>query len=225
MTISQDSIVGALATRYAKHPGIRALLKLLPGGGSADGLLQARADQIRQERLRYFFDELASGHVEITSELIQSNDFLHCYFKTAAAAVNSRRREKAELFARMLCASLKSGLFSGLDQYEELVDALDSMTLREFGVLKLLKEFESEYALRQFETGVARIQAYWKEFQERACALFEIEPSEIDPFLERLQRTGLYTRNTDAFWDSDPRIGKTTRQFEKLCLMVQENAA
>lgn len=219
-----DSLIGDLSSRYAKHAGVRALVKLLPGGGSADGLLQERADQIKQARLRYFFDELARGKVHITPETIESNDFLHCYFKTVRAALNSRRREKSQMFARMLAASLNSSLFAGLDQFEELLDALDSMTVREFGVLKLLKEYEDEYAPRQFETDVARIQAYWKDFQEKACSLFEIESLEIDSFLERLQRTGLYSRNTDAFWDSDPRIGKTTRQFEKLCAMVQNDA-
>jgi hypothetical protein len=224
MTSSQNTIVGSLAVHYSKQPGIRALLKLIPAWSSADGLLQTRADQIKHQRLRDFFDALATGHTQITEELIQSDDFLHCYFKTTQAVINTRRKEKIELFARMLGAALDAKILTGLDQYEELLDVLDSMSFREFGVLRMLKDYETSYATKDFNNDVVRIQAYWPEFLSNACKSFEIEEAEIDAFMERLQRTGLYTRNTSAFWDSDPRIGKTTCQFAKLCELVARDA-
>jgi hypothetical protein len=220
MTSPPNTIVGTLANHYSKQPVIRALLKLIPGWSSVDGLLQTRADQIKHRRLRDFFDALAAGQTEITEELVQSDDFLHCYFKTTQAVVNTRRKEKIELFAHMLRSALNTKVFSGLDQYEELLDALDSMSFREFGVLRMLKGYEASYATKEFENDIARIQAYWPEFLNDACKSFEVESAEIDAFMEKLQRTGFFTRNTDSFWDSDPRIGKTTRQFEKLCAMV-----
>lgn len=220
MTSSRNTVVGTLAAHYSKQPGIRALLKLIPGWSSADGLIQTRADQIKHQRLRDFFDALATGHTQITEDIIQSDDFLHCYFKTTQAVINTRRKEKIELFAHMLGAVLDAQIFTGLDQYEELLDALDSMSFREFSVLRLLKEYETSYATEEFKNDVARIQAYWPQFLNHACRSFEVEVAEIDAFMERLQRTGFFTRNTDAFWDSDPRIGKTTRQFEKLCELV-----
>lgn len=225
MNAPNDTIIGSLAIQYSKNPAIKALLRLIPGWSSADGLLQTHADEIKRERLRYFFDELAKGKIPLTEDLLQSDDFLHCYFKAAQAAVKSHRREKVEMFARMLCGSLESRRFSGIEQYEELVDVLDSMSLREFAALKLLRDFEITYAAKKYENDVERIRAYWPEFKEQACRSLGIESDEFDPFMERLQRTGLYTRNTDAFWDSSPRFGKTTRQFEKLCSLVQEDAA
>lgn len=224
MTSPPNTIVGTLAAHYSTQPGIRALLNLIPGWSSADGLLQTRADQIKHQRLRDFFDALAVGHTQITEELIQSDDFLHCYFKTTQAVINTRRKEKIELFAHMLGAALDAQIFSGLDQFEELLDALDSMSLREFGVLRMLKDYETSYATKEFENDVARIQAYWPEFLSNACKSFEVEDAEIDAFMERLQRTGFFTRNTDSFWDSNPRIGKTTRQFVKLCALVARDA-
>lgn len=219
-----NTIVGSLAVHYSKQPTIRALLKLIPGWSSADGLLQTRADEIKHQRLRYFFDTLATGHIQITEELIQSDDFLHCYFKTTQAVINTRRKEKIELFARMFETALDAQIFTGLDQYEELLDALDSMSLREFGVLRMLEDYETSYATKSFKNDVDRINSYWPEFLEKVCKSFDLEEAEFDTFMERLQRTGFYIRNTDSFYGDGPRIGNTTRQFAKLCTLVARDA-
>lgn len=218
--MSEDTAIGTLVARYAKHPGIRALLNLIPGWGSADVLLQARADEIKRQRLLTFFNSLAESHIPITEDLVGSDDFLHCFFKTTQAVVNTRRKEKIELFGMMLGATLDAQVFTGLDQYEELLDAFDSMSYREFGVLRALRDYETSFASKDFENDVARIQAYWPDFKENVCRNFELEEQEFEPFMERLQRTGFYTRNTGAMWDDDPRIGHTSRQFEKLCEFI-----
>lgn len=224
MTQSPNTVIGSLAVHYSKHPAIKALLELIPGWSSVDGLLQARADQIKCQRLRFFFDALADGTVPITEELIQSNDFLHCYFKTTQAVINTRRKEKIELFARMLSAALDAKILSGLEQYEELLDALDSMSFREFGALRVLKDYETAYSGSAHENDVARIRTYWPEFLSTLSKNFDLERDEIDPFLERLQRTGFFTGNKLAMWGSDPRIGTTTRQFAKLCELIAKAA-
>jgi hypothetical protein len=127
MSSPQETIVGSLTVAYSKQPVLKALLKLIPGFSSVDGLLQIRADQAKRERLRNFFDALATGSIEITEKIMQSDDFLHCYFKTMQTVINTRRNEKIELFANMLKAAIGGKVFNGLDQYEELLDALDTM--------------------------------------------------------------------------------------------------
>ena len=218
-----DTVVGSLANSYSNSPAIKALLNLLPLWSSADGLLETRAGEIKRQRLRFFFDALADGQREITQKLIESDDFLHCYFKTTEVVLNTRRKEKIELFARMLRVAMNAQVFTGLDQYEELLDTLDSMSFREFGVLLKLKGYEARCANKSFKNDYAKIKSYEDEFTSDACKTFEIEKEEFDPFMERLQRTGLYIR-LDPAWAEDPVLGKTTRQFEKLCGLVQREA-
>ena len=59
---------------------IRSLVQLIPFGvGSAvDTGIAVRLSNIREERLRSFFDELAEGDVDLPEELLESDDFIHC---------------------------------------------------------------------------------------------------------------------------------------------------
>jgi hypothetical protein len=87
-------MIGSLSVQYSNRPALKALLKLVPGWSSADTLLQKRADEIKGDRLKVFFEELAQGRRELTDEVIQTENFIHSYFCTLRAALNSRQREK-----------------------------------------------------------------------------------------------------------------------------------
>lgn len=49
-------------------------------GSAIDVTLSGFIDKIRKNRIETFFDELESGHIALTEELIRSEPFLHCYF-------------------------------------------------------------------------------------------------------------------------------------------------
>jgi hypothetical protein len=94
----------ALVERYERQPIIRGLVQLVPFGiGSAlDTALAVKFQEYRTDRLREFFDELGTGEVPLTPDLIESDDFLHCYFATVGAVVKSYRKEKVRYLARLL---------------------------------------------------------------------------------------------------------------------------
>ena len=220
MTSARKTIVGELSGRYVRQPALRALLKLIPGWGSADGLIQTRADEIKRERLRAFFDELANGQTVLSSELIESEDFLHCFFKTTHAALHTRRREKIAMFACMLKGALRDGTFSEIEDYEELLSVIDSISYRQFAVLCLLRGYEIQYSGKHFENNVQRVEAYWDKFRKKACASLGIDEVAFQPFMTRLEATGLYARNIGG-WGSNPSIGTTTKILEKLSILVE----
>lgn len=125
----QVNPMGKSAEVYAAHPLLRSLLSLIPGWAAADTLLQHRAGEIRDMRTRVFFDELAEAESDLTEELIQTEDFLHCFFMTVRGAVNTRRREKIRMFARLLSSAVRSGLYTETDAYEEHLRILDTTSL------------------------------------------------------------------------------------------------
>lgn len=221
----KPTIVGRLVERYASQPAVQALLKLLPYWSSADVLIQQRAREIRHERTRIFFDALADGKVQLSEDLIQSDDFLHCYFKTVSAALNTRRKEKIQMFAHLLRYALDGDTFSSIEEYEEVLSIFDEVSYRELGVLVTLNGFEAAAAHQTFDSDVARIGSYWEAFRNKACEKFDISVEVFGPFMTRLERTALFTRNTDAFWDTHPGFGMTTQLFARLKRIVLADAS
>ncbi|MEK7953994.1 hypothetical protein [Luteolibacter soli] len=89
---------------YADHELVRALLQLFPAGigGAVDVLITGKVDAIRKERTAVFFEALSNNQIQLSNDVIGSEEFLHKYFITANAARNTRRREKIVLFANLL---------------------------------------------------------------------------------------------------------------------------
>lgn len=138
--IMKTETIEQLANRYKTNPVIRGLIQLVPWGigSAADVALVTILENIRKDRAREFFDELGKGAVQLTPEIIESEDFLHCYFSTVRAALNSRRREKIRYFARLLTSSINSSEISTVDEYEEYLSILDELSFRELGILVVL---------------------------------------------------------------------------------------
>ncbi len=94
--------------KYENNRVIRGLIQLVPFGigGAIDVVLTKTLENIQEERASAFFDELAKDDAVVDESLLESEDFLHAYFVTAKYALNSRRREKIKMFARLLKSSL-----------------------------------------------------------------------------------------------------------------------
>lgn len=105
----------SLLLRYENIQVIRALVQLVPfgAGGALDMLLVGTLDDIRRDRSAAFFDELSVDGALITEADIQSEDFLHKYFTTVKVALNTRRRDKIVMFAKLLKSSNARNLLLG----------------------------------------------------------------------------------------------------------------
>lgn len=90
-----------LAKYYDSNPTLRMLVKLLPKGGAIDGLVNFYTKE-RERRTQVFFEELENGKIELTDEVINSDSFLHKYFITLKATLDTNRTEKIKCFAELL---------------------------------------------------------------------------------------------------------------------------
>lgn len=214
------NIVGNLSERYSDKPIIRSLLHLLPGWDSADVLLQQRTDEIRSERKKTFFDELAAGKHELNEDLIQSEDFLHKYFSTVKAAINTRQREKIRQFARLLDASATPDLLFDSDEYDELLSTLDSISLREFKALVVLNRLECENPKLDSENDYQKIERYWAKYQQDVIESLKISEGFFDAFMVRLERTGLFLRLPAGYGSPTGTMGQTSELFRRLYELV-----
>lgn len=218
-------MVGVLAERYSKKPAIRSLLHLIPGWGAADTLLQYRADEIRKDRARTFFDELSEGKHEITDELIEKEDFLHSYFATLRAILNTRQREKIRLFARLLNSSLAPTFGPTTDEYEEFLSVLEATTLREFAVLRDLRTYELKHVRTAEENELQNAWKFWDQFKSSSVRTYGIPDEAFPAFMAKLEWTGLYLRITGGYMDYGGDIGRTTPLFARLLELVSDSRA
>lgn len=215
------SVVGKLSLCYGNNHFIRALLHLVPGWSSADSLLQQRLNEIRSDRLKTFFDELASGKVELSYNLIESEDFLHSYFSTLRAAQNTRHREKIRMFAKLLDSYINQPSPGLSDEYEELLAVLDMITLRELRVLIYLRRYEIQYPSKAKGAEVQNAMFYWDNFRKESIEKFSIPENEFTAFMMKLERTGLYLRITEMVMDYDGDMGRTTPLFTRLMEFIK----
>lgn len=218
------NVIGKVTVSYSDYPCVQALLQLVPGWGAADTLLQKRADEIKLDRMHAFFKELANGQHELTEELISTEDFLHCFFSTMKAAMNTRHRDKIRMMARLLKSSVSPSINSNTDEYEELLKVLDALSLREFDVLYCLFKLEQANLPQEGENDLQRIGKYWEEFKTKVITNLKIPENSLSAFMAKIERTGLYLRLTGSFFDYNGYLGKTTPLFERLLEFIEEKS-
>lgn len=225
-TVSKKSnFVTMLCERYAGRPVIRALVQLLPCGSSLNELMTYRADEMREERARTFFDALDKGDLELNEELIYSEPFLHAYFSTLRSAMRTRNREKIKVFAYLLRSALKEESNLDLsDDYEELLENINILSYREFAVLSLLMSFEDQNVRKDDQNDLEWVMVHWENFRSVACEKFDIRAEEFQSFLLRIARTGLYQPFYSGFGGPQIDKGRTTALFRRLAEYVHKHS-
>ena len=214
------NMIGQLSVKYSNKPVIRSLLCIVPGWSSADTLIQKRADEIKADRLKTFFEELAEGKHELTDELIQTEDFLHSYFCTLRAALNCRQREKIKHLARLLSSSFDPTLQVTPDEHEEILSILEEISLREYAILNDLRSRELAHPRIEGENELQHASKFWKEFKSVTIDTFGVPAESFNAFMTRLERTGLYVKISGSFIGYTGNVGTTTPLLARLTQLV-----
>ena len=223
--MSTEETIYNLAKRYESSSVIRGLIQLIPFGvGSAfDVVTAVKFSQIREERIRVFFDEIASGSIELTPEVIESEEFLHAYFSTLNAVTHTHRKEKIKLFAKLLTSTLRENLTSKIDEYEEFLKILEELSYREFVILTKLESYEDRFPKRSGENDLQRVSRFWDDFSTEVKGELQIQSNELDASLTRLNRTGCYETFTGAFLSYTGGKGKLTPIYYRLKSLLVES--
>jgi hypothetical protein len=214
-----------LLARYENNRVVRGLVQLIPlgVGGAIDVVLTGTLNKIREERSRTFFDELAKTSTPLDPSVLQSEDFLHCYFSTVRYALNSRRREKIEMFARLLKASLDDAGPKDVDEYEEFLGILDDLSYREIQVLALMDAFSNRPRSKD-QNDLQWTNTFWDEFEDRVIRELGVPRGEVSDFMNRISRTGCYEMFTGGYFDYTGGKGKLTPMYRRLKQFISSEA-
>ena len=214
----------AIADKYSNNPLLRSLIQLFPYGiGSAiDTFIIVKFDRILAQKATIFFNELEKGNVHLSDELINSEDFLHCYFATRNAVINSRREEKIRLLARMLKNSFCNLSPINTDEFEEYLSILDDLSYRELVILQILYRYEEEYPMINEETPISRSSRFWDKFIEEVSERINVRIDELYAMLIRLNRSGCYETFIGNYYGYSGDKGRLTIVFYKLVARLVE---
>lgn len=224
----RNPVIMRIAEAYEDKPIIRALIQVavapipLGIGSAIDSGMTKAIENIREERARSFYEQLSLGAIQLTPELIQQEDFLHAYFATLKASLATRRSEKIRFFANLLLQSVTRGEIAS-DRFEEYLSILDDLSLREMKLLLLLKSYEDTNPFipkqdskdGELENDLQRANRYWPDFEKAAYDELGIETDELEAYLTRINRSGLYKTLVGAYWDYTGGRGATTTLFSR----------
>lgn len=213
--------------KFYDNKWTRSLIQLVPYGiGSAvDVFVKDAIDNIRTDRLRTFFNQLETGEITLTDEVIKSEDFLHNYFSTIRIVLNTKRREKIELFGNLFRHSVNNSSLLLGDTYEYYLKILDELTFQEIEILFILNnlELKTNPSNNQRNSKLNANKNIWQEFREIMMNKFQIDSNSLDDILIRIERTGcLYLPRISAN-DLRPYAAMTTEIFKKLKESIKNN--
>ena len=200
----RDNWYEICAKRYASDPDrLDEIKNFLQKTATAEDLQKLREEltprvvEIRASRMREFYEELEKGGIILTEDVVQLEDFFHCYSKTLTAVVNTRRRRKIRLFARLLTNSLKGAGVRDPEDYEFLLGVLDDLSLEDLAILKCIEEYEKVYYKNgQFDDnqGQRSSEGRLLELVRKRLGLTDAELGDQDlaGMVVRLNRSGCY---------------------------------
>jgi hypothetical protein len=214
-----------LLARYEDNRVVRGLVQLIPFGigGALDVVITKTLSNIREERSRAFFDELIKTSKPLEPTVLESEDFLHCYFSTVRYALNSRRREKIQMFARLLKTSLGETGPRDVDEYEEFLAILDDLTFRELQTLTIMDAFSDRPRTPDLND-LQWSNTFWDEFEDRIVRELGVPNDEVRDFLSRISRTACYEVFTGGYFDYTGGKGKLTPTYRRLKRFISSEA-
>ena len=224
MTKQLEITLTTLCDSYNNQPIIKNLIQLInvygiPVGSLIDTTLEKYVSNLKANRLKIFFDELNTGEVELTNDIIEQNDFLSAYFSTVNYIIRTRSDEKIKCFARIL-KKLSSGNIDS-DEFEDFTSIFNELTVREFSILVIKYQFEQENEKNTKNLNPAQLtESYWNDFKNAVSLKIGLPEKELDPMLVRLQRTGCYNKHK-GYWEDFPNEqGDTTELFKRIYELI-----
>ena len=216
------SKIQPLLEKYENNRVIRALIQLVPFGigGAVDVVLTKTLENIQKERATVFFHELATGNIVVDEKLLECEDFLHIYYATTRCALNSRRREKIQMFARLLKSSITESEILDVDEYEDFLKILDELSYRELLALKVLDEYSATPRTEE-QNDLQWTRQFWDDFEQRLADELSLPKDQVPGFLNRIARTGCYEIFTGMYWGYAGGQGKLTSTYHRLKKFVE----
>ncbi len=213
-----------LAESYNSNKILRVLVKFMPKGGIVDNLLSSFYTKEKERRVTSFFDELSKNETALTEEIISSDDFLHKYFITLKAVIETKRTEKIKYFARLLNNSDSPIFNADTDNFEDFIKILDDLTFQELQILSIIRKYDKEIIENgdkpiDFDRKMSKARSFYQKLKTDISKHLQIPEDEVRSLLTKLERTGCIFYNKGSA-DAMSSV-LTTLTYQKLEMLSQ----
>lgn len=160
----------------------------------------------------------------IGEELLKNQEFLHCFRRVIHATERTQNETKIRYFARLLKATTDTEIISSVEEYEEFLDIIESLSFRELTVLSVLDKYESRFPMKNGENEFQRCLHFWDIMVDELVEKFKIPREEVDSIFIRTTRSGCYKLFRGAYAAGDTE-GKGTLMpiFHRLKQVIMVN--
>lgn len=210
-----DHYLELLQVSYENDKTVQAIIRFSGIAEFFRHFVSDRVKNIRVDRTKTFFNELREGNIALTEEVAKTEDFLHKFYISYKAAINTRRREKIKMFARLLKSSLSKEAINNVDIFEDYLNVLDELSYREIKALVLLDSFY-ETPKTKDENEFKWTQKFWDDFEVELQEEINIPKELINDFMTRITRTGLFRTLDEYIWSDKESEGILTPSFKHL---------
>ncbi len=203
--------------------GITANLPIVGGiVTGVDTAIMGALEEARWERLYTLLDELDTGTKHLTNKVVISDPLIYACHITIEATVRTQRHEKVRAFARLIVAGIEDQPRLDLErEHEDFLKILDELSYREIGLLATLEEYESKHPIKEEENDLQRAGRFWDNFSQQVCSKYSIKQDELDAWMTRLNRTGMYETFVGMYLDFTGGKGKLTPTYHHLSSLIR----
>lgn len=218
-----ENVAENLTKSYLENLAFRGLMQFNPFSAIIDLSISSKYSQILISRNTKFFNELQSGDIEYSHDVIESNDFLHCFFISYNAAMRAKKDEKISMFAKILKRESKNHNID-TDEFEEVTQIIEDVSYREFLILSKIYDLEQQNPLgdEPEDNDFKRSLRFWTLLENYMSETLNIPIIEQEAILVRLARTGLYVTFRGLYMTDTAGIGKTTKLFERIIYILNQ---
>tara|TARA_R110002050_G_scaffold113424_4_gene228263 strand:- start:44 stop:745 length:702 start_codon:yes stop_codon:yes gene_type:complete len=209
---SADHYKELLQVSYESDKTIQSIIHFSGISIFFEQFVSQRVKEIRLERTKTFFSNLELGKINLSDEIIKSEDFLHKFVISYKAVLNTRRREKIIMFSNLFRTSLFEKGIEDVDTFEDYLKILDELSYREIQALNLLESFYSTPKDLE-ETDLKWTSKFWNDFVLTLSETINISPNKVDDFIKRITRSGCYELFTGVYVNDTGSKGKLTPTF------------
>lgn len=164
--------------------GISALLSLIPGAGPfIDGEINKKINEFQDEKRNKLIDTILCNNNNITSEMVNDIEFIFNFSKTCEVVSKLATNDKVEYFGNLIKNSYLVGAKVENDVFEEYLNILNDMSVREINYLVFLKE-----KIDEMKTIKKKLK--WHKFICDFEDKFNIPKENVYNIYYRLKRTG-----------------------------------
>lgn len=173
-----------------ENPVVKFLLQFIPIPTGADSAI-GKAFEIHQRKKQEQLFEIILEDGTITIDDVNDVDCIMECAKTIEVVNRLIRNDKIKYLAYLLKNSIKDKK-RNIDEFEELLSKISTLSVREIELLYLLYETENRNILKDQSNGqmVFNRNESWKAFMNKAKSVYGLNESEIISKMLGIMRTG-----------------------------------